>query len=104
MPSAAAEWVSGGSVTLRESRTAQTTVTGWLPYRLHRRPVHTIVTTAPAETPRRARPRVLGEAPVCSLIAGIRTTQPAKTKPSRAKNVVRATRSRVRPRPSPVTA
>jgi hypothetical protein len=30
-PSARAEWVSGGRATLRESRTAQTTVTRWLP-------------------------------------------------------------------------
>jgi hypothetical protein len=63
-----------------------------------------MVTTAPAETPRRARPRVLAEVSVCSLIAGMRTTQPAKTKPSRAKKTVIAVRSRVREAPLPGTA
>ncbi|CAM5570509.1 hypothetical protein SPURM210S_02145 [Streptomyces purpurascens] len=60
--------------------------------------------TAPAETPRRASPRALAEAFVCSLMAGMRTTQPAKTKPSRAKKTVIAMRSRVRELPSPGTA
>src|SRR4051794_64222 len=41
----------------------------------------------------RARPRGPGDAPVCSLIAGIRTAHPAKSTPPRAKNSVTATRS-----------
>jgi hypothetical protein len=31
VPRASAEWVSGGRAMLRQSRTAQATVTGWLP-------------------------------------------------------------------------
>lgn len=95
-PRARAEWVWGGSTTLSESSTAHSTVTGWLPNRRQSLPVNTIVTTAPADTPSRARPRSLGEAPVCSLTAGIRTTQPAKMKPSSAKKTVRAIRGRDR--------
>lgn len=63
-----------------------------------------MVMTAPAETPRSASPRVLAEAPVCSLMAGMRTTQPAKMKPSRAKNAVRVIRRRVRSVGVPGTA
>ena len=91
-PSASAEWVSGGSATLSDSRTAQTTVTGWLPKRRQSRPVSIIVITAPADTPSSASPSAPGDAPVCSLMAGILTTQPAKTKPSRAKKAVMAMR------------
>lgn len=40
------------------------------------RPVSIMVTTAPADTPSRARPRVVAEAPVWCLMAGMRTTQP----------------------------
>ncbi len=58
-----------------------------------------IVTTAPAETPSRARPSVPAEAPVWCLMAGMRTTQPAKMKPSSAKKTVTAIRSRVRSLP-----
>ena len=36
---------------------------------------------------------VLDDAPVCSFIAGMRTTQPANTKPSSAKKTVRVLRS-----------
>lgn len=93
-PSATAECVSGGRATLSASRMPQTTVTGWLPKRRHNRPVSVMVITAPAETPSSASPRSLTEAPVCSLMAGMRTTQPAKTKPSRAKKAVRAPRRR----------
>lgn len=35
-----------------------------------------IVITAPTDTPSSARPRALDDAPVCDLIAGMRTTQP----------------------------
>lgn len=55
-----------------------------------------IVITAPAETPRSASPSVLAEAPVCSFTAGMRTTHPAKMKPSSAKKIVSAIRRRVR--------
>lgn len=35
-----------------------------------------MVATPPADTPSSARPSALGEAPVWSLMSGIRTTQP----------------------------
>ncbi len=55
--------------------------------------------TAPAETPSSARPSALAEAWVCCLMSGMRTTQPAKTNPSRAKKTVIASLSRVSPAP-----
>ncbi len=104
-PSAVADRVSGGSATLSARRAPQATVTRWLPNRWHRRPVTTIVATAPADTPSSASPNAPGEAPTWALMAGMRTTQPAKVKPSTAKKAVRAIRAAVQegasaPRPS----
>ncbi|GAA1888750.1 hypothetical protein GCM10009753_16730 [Streptantibioticus ferralitis] len=55
----------------------------------------TIVATAPADTPSSARPNAPEEAPTWALMAGMRTTHPAKTNPSTAKKAVSAMRSAV---------
>ncbi len=95
-PSAVAEWVSGGSTMLSAMAAAEAVVTAALPNRRHNRPVITMKATAPADTPSRASPSAPAPAPVCALIAGMRTTHPAKRKPSMAKNAVRAIRRRTR--------
>jgi hypothetical protein len=55
-PSAHADPAWGGSDRLNASSAPAATVTGALPNRWQSRPVSTIVTTAPAEMPSRARP------------------------------------------------
>ncbi|CAM5616159.1 hypothetical protein SALBM135S_09452 [Streptomyces alboniger] len=55
-----------------------------------------MVIAAPAETPSSASPSVPADAPVCSLMAGMRTTHPAKMKPSSAKKTVSTIRRRRR--------
>jgi len=82
------------SATLAESRAQETAVIRALPNRRHSTPASSMVATAPADRPSRARPRAAGEAPACCLTAGTRTAQLAKMNPCAAKTAQSATRIR----------
>jgi hypothetical protein len=70
-----AEWASGGSSTVTESRAHEATVVGRLPNRRLRAPASSMVATAPADKPSSASPRAAADASTCSLTAGTRTAQ-----------------------------
>src|ERR1019366_23493 len=94
-PSAATVVTRAGSMIASDISVAEITVIGALPNREHSCPAIIIVTTAPAEMPSSARPRLPADAPTCALTAGTRTTQLAKRKPSSAKKAVTSHRVRL---------
>src|SRR5215831_15361318 len=93
------ERASAGNITASDSVIAITTDIRSAPKMRHSRPVTLIVSTAPADTPSRASPRLPAEAPTCALMSGTRTIQFANTKPSNTKNAVMSTRARSPARP-----
>ena len=94
-PSTTADRASAGSSRASDTHTPQTATRRALPNRRQSVPISAIVMMAPADTPSSAIPRAAGDAPTAAFTAGMRTAQLAKTKPSMAKTVVMAARTRL---------
>ena len=76
-----AEWASGGSSSVTDSRAQEATASRAAPNLRPAAPASIMVATAPADRPSRASPSAAEEALACCLMAGTRTAQLAKINP-----------------------